>query len=96
MVETWSRLTEMLGKRGRKENTHTQTVSPPGNGLQGILAGLQLTEVVFSLINSQELAQTRPLTCGYKVPCVIGMHMAQKRGEKCVWSREGRGVRPRQ
>ena len=33
MAETWSRLTEMLRKRGVKENTHIQPVSPPRNGL---------------------------------------------------------------
>ena len=33
MVATWSRLIEMLRKRGRKENTHPPPVSPPGNGL---------------------------------------------------------------
>ena len=34
MVETWSRLIEMLERGAGRENTHTQPVSPPVNGLR--------------------------------------------------------------
>ena len=95
MVETGSRIIEMLRKRDRKgEHTHLACLCSwewTPKGLWLLSNELRL----FSLWWPQELAQTRPLTRGYKIPCVMGRDMAQMRAEQCVWSREGRGAEPK-
>lgn len=91
MVETWSRLTEMLGKRGRKENTYTQTVSPLlGMDSQGILAGLQLTEVVFSLITPRACSNTTAYMWLQSSLCHRNAHGPEE-GRKVCLEQRGQG-----
>ena len=94
MVATWSRIIEMLRKRGRKENTHPPPVSPPGMDSQGILAGFQLTEVVFSLMTPRTCSNTTAYAWLQSSLCHGKGHDPDEGREVCL-DREGRGPEPK-
>ena len=95
MIETWSRIIEMLRKRGVKENTHTQPVSPPGNGLPRDFGWFPINWGCFLSDDPKSLLKHAHLHVVTKLP-VSGRDMTQMRAEQCVWTERAGELRPRQ